>query len=95
MHNSGVRLVKHYLDDFVVLGVPGMSECEVGMNTLVSTCSRVSLPLVPGKCEGPSCRIVYLGIEIDTVNLCMGLSITLKASGKVCVYCAGVIIRQS
>ena len=44
VHNLGVRFVKHYLDDFVVLVATGTSECKVGMDTLISTCGRVGLP---------------------------------------------------
>ena len=73
VHSLGVRFVKHYLDDFIILGAPGSSECRVGMDTLVYTCNRVGLPLVPEKCEGPTCSMVYLGIEIDTMTMCMRL----------------------
>lgn len=73
VHNRGVRFVMHYLDDFIIVGAPESSECGEGMDTLVHTCDTVGLPLVPEKCEGPTCRIVYLGIEIDSNTMCMHL----------------------
>ena len=59
VHNRGVRFVMHYLDDFIIVGAPESSECGEGMDTLVHTCDTVGLPLVPEKCKGPTCRIVY------------------------------------
>ena len=43
------------------------------MNVFLSICARLGVPIAVDKTEGPSTRLVYLGIEIDTVNMCVRL----------------------
>ena len=65
---QGVRHVGHYLDDYI-MGEPGTMECAANMATIMNTCSRLGVPIAPGKCEGPSMCITYLGIELDTQSM--------------------------
>ena len=63
-----VRHIYHYLDDFVVLGSPGSSECAAYLHTLQRVCLELGVPLAPEKQDGPAEVLTFLGIEIDTVK---------------------------
>ena len=58
----------HYLDDFIAAGSPNSSQCSLNLQTALSVCQKLGLPLHPGKCVGPSTRLVVLGIELDSVE---------------------------
>ena len=68
LRQRGVKNVFYYLDDFIVLGHPHSTECLQGLK---NTCKElhVGLPLAIEKCEGPSTRLTFLGIVIDTVRM--------------------------
>eukprot|EP00731_Ephydatia_muelleri_P032743 Em0024g287a len=66
LSTDGIRHVFHYLDDFVVLGAPGSDECSRALEKLRSRCTELEIPLAAHKCEGPSTKITFLGIVIDT-----------------------------
>lgn len=53
-------------DDFLCIGPPDFSVCSVMLHTLESIATRFGIPLAPGKTEGPSTVIQFLGIIIDT-----------------------------
>ena len=57
----------HYLDDFATCGVPGSEECNMSLQILKDVCLYLGIPLAMEKVEGPTTRIVFLGIVIDTV----------------------------
>ena len=58
--------MRHYLDDFAVIGSPDSDECAEALTTLRGVCKALGVPLAEHKTEGPATRITYLGIEIDT-----------------------------
>ena len=66
---QGVKQVAHYLDNYITTGEPGSMECAANMATIMSTCSKLGVPIAPEKCEGPSTCITYLGIELDTQSM--------------------------
>ena len=66
---QGVTHLFHYLDDYITIGKAESDECKANMVTLLATCERLGVPIAPDKCEGPSTRLTYLGIEIDTVQM--------------------------
>jgi hypothetical protein len=39
------------------------------MNTFTEVCSQLGVPIADDKTEGPSTRITYLGLLIDTENI--------------------------
>ena len=65
---GGVRHVFHYLDDFIVVGPPGSSECAEALKTLDRTFAQLGVPIADHKRDGPTTCITFLGIEIDTVS---------------------------
>ena len=66
---EGVSSVIHYLDDFLLAGSPGSLQCARDLNTLLSSFSRLGVPVATQKLEGPTTCLTFLGIEIDTMAL--------------------------
>ena len=58
--------VIHYLDDFLLFGPPGSLCCERALSASKELCAKLGVPLAAHKMEGPSTRITFLGIELDT-----------------------------
>ena len=65
---QGVRLIYHYLGDFVVLSSPGTEECGSYLCTLQRVCNELGVPLAPEKQDGPAEVLTFLGIEINTIR---------------------------
>ena len=49
----GVRDVIHYLDDFLIVGDPGSSECSVALNVALELCGRLAVPIAEQKTARP------------------------------------------
>ena len=62
---GGVNFALHYLDDFFLCGSTEQ-QVQSDMNTVVSLCSELGVPLADDKTVGPSLSLTYLGIEIDS-----------------------------
>ena len=56
----------HYLDDYFTVGPANASVCAHNVKTILHVASKVGIPFVPNKIEGPNTRLVGLGILIDT-----------------------------
>ena len=56
----------HYLDDFLIVGDPESQECKLALETMKNLCARLGVPIAHHKTEGPTCRLTFLGIELDT-----------------------------
>lgn len=61
--------VVHYLDDFLVAGRKGTQDCANLMSILSFICLELGVPLAHEKTLGPTTSLVYLGLEIDTINM--------------------------
>ena len=73
VHQDGIREIYHYLDDFLVLGAPGSHEGESGLAKWLSRTQWLGFPVAEEKVEGPSTRMTFLGIEIDSEALVLRL----------------------
>ena len=69
MKIKGVRLLFHYIDDFITIGAPKSEECAHNVAIMNTVCDETGIPIEPEKTEGPATSITFLGIEIDTVAL--------------------------
>ena len=65
---ENVDNIYHYLDDFAVVGPPNSEDCAISLQKLKSVCEDLGVPLASDKEEGPSTKIKFLGIVIDTVK---------------------------
>ena len=69
LRERGVSHILHYLDDFLVIGGPGLHECTHYLDCMLSTCEELGIPLALDKVEGPTTRLTFLGIDMDTENM--------------------------
>ena len=63
----------NYLDDFLVVGAPGTDQCSSAVQQTLSACESLGIPVAFDKLEGPSTRITFLGIMLDTEARVMSL----------------------
>ncbi len=66
MEKNNVCNIFHYLDDFITLGPPGSTTCQE------NHCQKLRkhrCPLELSKSEGPTARLTFLGMELDTNKL--------------------------
>ena len=64
--NAGVSYLIHYLDDYLTMGPPASTVCQHNVDTLVSLCAELGVPIATDKLEGPSTSLSFLGIILDT-----------------------------
>jgi len=69
MMRRGVSWAVHYVDDFLTIGAPNSDECRQNMALTHETCSQAGLPLEPSKTQGPSDKLTFLGIELDSAAM--------------------------
>ena len=67
LRRAGVDFIDHYLDDYIILGSPGTSQCQEALNIVDRECRTLGVSLVAHKREGPTTCITFLGILIDMV----------------------------
>ena len=60
--------VLHYLDDFFLVGKAESGECEQALALSFSHCATFGVPIACHKTEGPTARLVFLGIELDATK---------------------------
>ena len=70
---NGVDNCLHYLDDFLILGSGRSNDCWVALQRALQICAYLGVPIAQSKTEGPATKLVFLGIEIDTVEGVMRL----------------------
>ena len=68
-----MKLIHHYLDDFILVGAPRSRECAKGLDFLLETCEELGVPVEDHKCMGPTSCLVFLGICIDTQKMTISL----------------------
>ena len=66
--NHAVDKLVHYLDDFFTCGAADSDECARNLQTIIDSFQQLGVPLAMDKLTGPVSILVYLGIEIDTID---------------------------
>ena len=66
MSLNGCSNVIHYLDDYYTCGEAGSLECADNLRIMLQTCEVLGMPVNPKKVEGPTSRLEFLGIVIDS-----------------------------
>ena len=56
----------HYLDDYLTLDPPASPVCGQSLHAIQQAASDTGIPLAPGKIEGPTTCLTFLGIELDS-----------------------------
>jgi len=70
---QGVRILLHYLDDFITVGPPDSPVCGYNMQKLCETCAELGVPVATAKTVDPTTCLTFLGMEVDTdrLELCL------------------------
>ena len=68
---AGSNNICHYADDFffsATSAVTGRLSCRHLVDSFSNVCNRLGVPLAKDKSVGPTTRLVFLGLEIDSVR---------------------------
>ena len=68
LQQAGIRFIQHYLDDFIIMAPPHSDECQRAIQTLDEVCAQLGVLMAPHKQDFPTTRLIFLGIQIDTVS---------------------------
>ena len=68
-NNYNITDLIHYLDDFFTLGPANTDTCAEYLNAINKASADLGIPLAPEKCEGPTTRLVVLGIEPGSIKM--------------------------
>ena len=68
LQNQGIEQILHYLDDYITIGPPGSTTCQRNLTTLLESASTLGIPIAEQKMVGPTTKLTFLGIEINTVS---------------------------
>jgi len=71
--HRGVLEADHYLDDFIIIGPPQSKGCASSLEVLVETCQQLGVPVTVHNCQGLTICLEFLGIEINTIAMELGL----------------------
>jgi hypothetical protein len=72
MKSKGFPNIVAYLDDFIVAD-RSFDRCLYALNTLIRLLRKLGFDINYGKVDGPSRKLTFLGINIDTENMTLGL----------------------
>ena len=73
LRRSGIRYIKHYLDDYIIIGPPHSAKCREAMAILDKICQLLGVPIAEHKRDGPTTCLIFLGIELDTIAMVLRL----------------------
>ena len=68
LQQSGIAMVYHYLDDFILVGPPRSPICSQSLAILDDVCASLRIPMAAHKREGPATCLSVLGIIIDSAD---------------------------
>lgn len=74
MHENGVSICKHFLDDYCTFGKKSSNECAKNLNIMLRTCHDTGFKVNYNKVTEPSTVMEYLGIIIDTHRMELRIS---------------------
>ena len=66
VRQTGVKVVLHYLDDFLLVGELASEQCKDNLQKLLAVFTALHIPVAREKLEGTTTRLSFLGIELDT-----------------------------
>ena len=66
-HHYGMSNVIHYLDDFLFMNTTTQA-CQSMLDSFHELCQDIGVPINVNKTEGPTTKIIFLGIQLDSVH---------------------------
>ncbi len=67
------RLNQWRLILLLLVGNPGLDQCEVDLQRLLGVFSKLNVPVAMEELEGPTTCLSFLGIELDSMQMCLRL----------------------
>ena len=90
--------ILHYLDDFLFGGKAGTTQCIDTLKIFKDSCDLWGVPLAQEKTVEPTEVLIFLGIELDTVNMIMRLPqdklLELKDKITSCLHSKKITLRD-
>ncbi len=77
-NNYNIQWLLHLLDDFLAMSPPHQNP-EVTMQALLSVFKNLNIPISPQKTEGPTVSLIWLGLNLDTLNMKIFLPLDKKS----------------
>ena len=77
IHVAGCNHTMHYVDDFLIV-VPPSDDAEACMERALDLMQRLGVPVSSKKLVGPTCRLEYLGHELNTTDLTCQVALEKK-----------------
>lgn len=71
-NNYNIHNSTHYLDDFFLAAVD-YNQCLLNLHKTINLFHTLGVPLAADKQVGPTSKITYLGIDIDTTSMSLSL----------------------
>jgi hypothetical protein len=74
LNNCQISFACHILDDFLIIerkanAAPVDSKCQHSLVAMLRTFQNMNIPIAPGKTQGPSQVLEFMGIILDTSNM--------------------------
>ena len=74
LNKCHISFVCHILDDFLLIEpptnfTPSNSACQQSVNSMLSIFKSIRIPVTPGKTQGPSQILEFMGSLLDTVKM--------------------------
>ena len=67
LHQQGIPIIRHYLDDFIIIAPQHSGQCRESLQILDLECRKLGVPIADHKRDGPTTCLTFLGIEVDTL----------------------------
>jgi hypothetical protein len=71
-HKLGIKLMIHYIDDYLVISI-GAELAEAQLSAVLKLFKMLGVPLAEDKKEGPTNKLTFLGIQIDTLTMTISI----------------------
>ena len=55
------------------MGAPDSLECQSNLDRMLLACRRLGVPVAQEKCAGPATKMVFLGFELDSLEMIIRL----------------------
>ena len=68
-----IEFIMHYLNDFFLTNRAGSNKRRAEMDIVIKVFKQLGIPLALEKIIGPTTALVFLGILIDTLEMCVKL----------------------
>lgn len=67
-HHLGIECVVHYVDDFLFV-IKELGTAGAQLQRALELAKTLGIPMAPKKIEGPTHRLIFLGLELDTIAM--------------------------